>query len=227
MPAKRNVQLRSCSLCGRTGHNRARCKNIITETKIEKKAKPTQKTKLSTKKKLIKKNVEDFFVSQKTGLGKPIIVRSEINTKSSPHIINLKQKEETIWDKVGVYQEKSLIPKQNVVVDFGKMVKLANATRLGIGNRDLEARKVRIHKPVVSKNLTNIRQKFKINLNNLINWQIEIKDKIFSNFQSSVFSLQSGLKNFNYKKLAYTSLVLSKDTKLIVTWVPWLTHFIV
>ncbi|MFZ2190193.1 MAG: DUF4012 domain-containing protein [Candidatus Magasanikiibacteriota bacterium] len=225
MPAKRNVQLRSCSLCGRTGHNRARCKNNIAETKIEKKAKPTQKNKLSTKKKLVKKIAEDFFVSQKIGLGKPILVRSEINTKSSPHIINLKRKEETVWDKVGVYQEKGLIQKQNVVVDFGQMVKKANAVGLGMRSRGLEARNIKIHKSDSVLNNNYKKNKQKININSVFaNLSVragavmdkqklnrnftKIKNIILSTWNSTFYILHSTFRNFNYKKLAYASLVL-------------------
>ena len=150
MKVKRKVQLRRCSLCGRAGHNRARCSKNKAEVKVKNSAKLSQKTKLSVDKKLVNKNVKrDSLVTKKIKSGKYIPIKREKSSKSSPHVINLKKKEESIWDKVEAYQEKKKVVEKRAVVDFGEMVRSANQTLSTKFELPVVRKKVKYKRPKV------------------------------------------------------------------------------
>ena len=204
MKTKRKVQLRSCSLCGRNGHNKASCKNILAETKVEKKAKPSQKINLSVNKKLVNKTVVgDSLVTKKVKSGKYIAITREVGNKPSPHVINLKKKEESIWDKIDIYQEKKVVKEKRAVVDFAEMVKVANAT--SSRKSKVESRKLLFQDRKVKKIKKPIRlPSFDFDFG----FVFDFIDGIKNNFESGVRSLESAFRLFNYKKLAYSTIVL-------------------
>ena len=109
MPKKRKVQLRRCSLCGKTGHNSARCELNPKNNKVEKTAKTRQE------KHLLK---NDSLVSTPKKTGKIVNIKYNQLTYRSPHVINLKKEKKNVWEDNQVWKENTDKKEKQVHVDL-------------------------------------------------------------------------------------------------------------
>lgn len=186
MSVKRGVQLRRCSLCGKTGHNRAKCLLSLKKEKVEKSAEIKENLKLSKK-------------------PKAVFIKTFDKYSHSPHVVDLKKSSNQRKDfEMPVFCElkksKNVLP----IVDLATLVRTANAQK----NETEVVVKVRTNKKVLLKNKVSIKQiliKYKKNIkdgfNNLL---LKIKQTRDSIFEGVNFKL----KSLNYKRLVYVSLVL-------------------
>lgn len=96
---------RTCSVCGKTGHNTRTCKNF------------TQQTQPKT---VTKKKSTQAYV--------PVRVLTDVTP--SPHVLELtKNKRSTHWQGVDVYQEKSKQISERVKVNFADMITRSNGSQ--------------------------------------------------------------------------------------------------
>lgn len=198
MPKKRKVQLRRCSLCGKTGHNRARCELNSKNNKVEKTANNKQKSDLL-------KNDSLVSVTKKTS--KIINIKHNQLTYRSPHVINLKKEEKNIWDDIQVWQEKPVVKEKRIMVDLASMVRQANKKPAPVVLRE----PVKIEMPVVQKKVKKIRKE--INFGFLIrSWSSKLINGFVRPFQDLyqiILNWRTNfVENFSFKKLAYSTLAI-------------------
>lgn len=136
MPVKRGIQLRRCTLCGKTGHNRAKCSLELPKQKVSKIANISEKNNLSVEKKLLS--------PENTKAGKLITVRVFHQHNESPYVVDLTHKKGAdIWDKVPLFRENQVKSEyQYQKVDWAELVKKHNqdlkiqSTKSQIANGD-------------------------------------------------------------------------------------------
>lgn len=199
MPKKRKVQLRRCSLCGKTGHNRARCELNLKKNKVEKTAKIKQENHLL-------KN-DSLVSAPKTAKSKIINIKHNQLTYRSPHVINLKKEEKNIWNDIQIWQQKPVAKEKRVVVDLAGMVRQAN-------NRPV----VEVIEKIVARPVVVPAKKLKIKKTHRAFGLVmkEFFENIKHDFTSRVEDVRTSLGNtshnfknaFSFRKLVYSTLVI-------------------
>ncbi|MBT4350877.1 MAG: DUF4012 domain-containing protein [Candidatus Magasanikbacteria bacterium] len=108
MAKKKEQQRRRCAMCRKTGHNKKTCPNFVLEKKVKKDTLPPKRHTKKAKTKVIRVTVKK-------------------DQKTSPHVVNLRKKEDTqTLNDVALYKKKvSSIPAR-VDVDFARYIKEAN-----------------------------------------------------------------------------------------------------
>ncbi|KKQ27387.1 MAG: hypothetical protein US42_C0010G0034 [Candidatus Magasanikbacteria bacterium GW2011_GWC2_37_14] len=195
------VQIRRCKLCGKTGHNRAKCLLLIKNSKVENTAN-------------LKQNIE---------LSKPIksvLIKAHPEHLHSQHVVNLKKEEnQHVWNSLpGFTENKKDYSWQ--VADLGKMVKQANEKKTVHPVKSPVVRfnrvnKIKLPKLNIGYNLANLRDaglgKIKVLLDNLKTIKKFFTSKRFAYAVVLIFFLAS----LPFPAIAYYNSV--KDTSAKVT----------
>lgn len=216
MRVRRTIQLRRCTLCNKTGHNRAKCILNLSVNKVKKSAK------ISVKKELLNTKKDT------TKPGKLVLINNKV-TRHSPHIIDLKfskNKAGDIWQTVQAFREQAVVGEERRVVDFGSLIKahrLANANAIisvkesggKAGSGRMKEWKIKNEKSILPNSNRNAGGKQDDILNisivkikrcfvNAKHWALRVTAEAKSNisiFLSFNFRL-------NYRRQAYIALVL-------------------
>lgn len=148
-----------------------------------------------------------LYTQKKPVKSKIINIRHNQLTYRSPHVINLKKEEKNIWNDIQVWQQKPVIKEKRVMVDLATMVRQANnqpvmrkTEQKIVRSVEIPVKKIKIKKNYRAFSL--VTKEFFVNINNRFVSKIE-DTKIAWGDISNNFR-----KGFNFKKLAYSTLVI-------------------
>lgn len=189
---KRKIEIRKCSVCHRTGHNKSTCPSL-------KKSKPEKKPEARPQ----------TLAKKSTVKNKTVFVKVLSEATQSPHVVDLKDKGRSgIWQNIKVYKETaSLQSHKKAAVDFAELVRKANSQQPTV----LSKKSVPAKKKISVKSKQALFPKF--SFKKFITYHLSL-------IKSRLGDISVGLKNnfaqvgqntqkaFNFKRLSYATVTL-------------------